>query len=331
MRRVLVLAAATPWLLGAAEVPPIPTDLQAAVERYDRAQLDGNRAELERSLADDYLLVNSSGATETKAQLIADYTAPGFDLQTLTIADPVSRIWDGGAVMGGIGTLRGVDQGKPFDARLRFADVWAKRGGNWQVIYTHAEKAAPASASSNPTIRLSDPELLNSAITFGPPDPKLGAKVGGEIWWRADVDLPPKVKVGRVFMHGYAPVFLELSDGRCFKVDFPGRQPKMDEAIIGEASCEAAGPSDAPPSELSRPGLRYVGKSWDIDAWRDPATGKTSLFLTRDPKRPPLLTTGMRVVGFGGLGSPDTPMTEVTLVGYIGSQLTLVTMALYYP
>jgi hypothetical protein len=42
--------------------------------------------------------------------------------------------------MGGVATLRGVDGGKKFEATLRFADIWAKRKGQWQVIYTHVSK-----------------------------------------------------------------------------------------------------------------------------------------------------------------------------------------------
>src|SRR6476661_761595 len=109
-------------LVAAASSAHIPPALARAVEGYDRAQYTENRRELERWLADDYLLVNSSGATETKAQLIADYTAPGFDLEPFTIEQPVEKVWTDGAVMGGIATLRGTDGGKHYEVRLRFAD-----------------------------------------------------------------------------------------------------------------------------------------------------------------------------------------------------------------
>jgi hypothetical protein len=128
-------------LLLAAAAAAVPADLAAAVAAYDKAQIDGNRAELERWLADDYLLLNSSGRTETKAQLIADYTAPGFDLEPFTVEQPIEKVWNGGAVMGGIATLRGTDAGKKYEIRLRFADVWAKRNGRWQVLYTQVAKA----------------------------------------------------------------------------------------------------------------------------------------------------------------------------------------------
>jgi hypothetical protein len=42
--------------------------------------------------------------------------------------------------MGGVVDLHGMDGGKPFAATLRFADIWAKRKGKWQVIYTHVSK-----------------------------------------------------------------------------------------------------------------------------------------------------------------------------------------------
>jgi hypothetical protein len=63
-------------LLLAAAATHVPPDLATAVAAYDKAQIDSNRAELERWLADDYLLVNSSGVVESKAQLIADTPRP---------------------------------------------------------------------------------------------------------------------------------------------------------------------------------------------------------------------------------------------------------------
>lgn len=127
--------------LAAAAAAHVPPDLAAAVHGYDKAQVDGDRKQLERWIADDYLLVNSSGATETKAQLIADYTAPGFDLEPFTVEQPVEKVWKDGAVMGGIATIRGTDGGQRYEMRLRFADVWAKRNGRWQVIYSQVGKA----------------------------------------------------------------------------------------------------------------------------------------------------------------------------------------------
>jgi hypothetical protein len=101
------------WIASASAVA-LPTDLAKAVRAYDEAQIKGDRAELQRLLADDYTLLNSSGHLQNKAELIADYTAPGFKLEPFVVREPIEKVWSDGAVMGGIATLRGVDGGKPF-------------------------------------------------------------------------------------------------------------------------------------------------------------------------------------------------------------------------
>jgi hypothetical protein len=133
---LLIAILASPTILAT----EIPADLAKAVKDYDRAQIEGNRAELERLLADDYTLLNGAGKTETKAQFVAESTAPGFKLEPFVVTDALEKVWSNGAVMGGIATLRGVDGGTPFEATLRFADIWVKRNGKWQVVYTHISK-----------------------------------------------------------------------------------------------------------------------------------------------------------------------------------------------
>jgi hypothetical protein len=128
------------WFASQAFASDLPADLAKAVQDYDHAQVKGDRAELQRLIADDYTLLNSSGKIENKAKLIADYTAPGFRIEPYVVREPIEKVWSDGAVMGGIATLRGVDGGKPFEVTLRFADIWAKRNGRWQVIYTHVSR-----------------------------------------------------------------------------------------------------------------------------------------------------------------------------------------------
>ncbi len=122
---------------------PLPAELAKAVRAYDQAQIKGDRAELDRLLADDYLLLNSSGDIENKAQFVKDSTAPGNKLEPFVVKEPIELVWNAGAVMGGIATLRGVDSGKPFNVTIRFSDIWAKRNGVWQVIYTHVSRPPP--------------------------------------------------------------------------------------------------------------------------------------------------------------------------------------------
>ena len=131
---------ATVCCFSLASAAELPADLAKAVKDYDEAQIHGNKAELQRLVADDYTLVNSTGRVQNKAELIADYTTPGYKIEPFEIMQPVEKAWSDGAVMGGVVNLRGTDGGKPFSVTLRFADIWAKRNGKWQVIYTHVSK-----------------------------------------------------------------------------------------------------------------------------------------------------------------------------------------------
>jgi ketosteroid isomerase-like protein len=118
----------------------LPSDLAKAVKDYDHAQVAGDKAELQRLVADDYTLLNSTGRIQNKAELIADYTTPGYKIEPFEILEPVEKVWSDGAVMGGLVHLRGTEGGKPFAVTLRFADIWARRNGKWQVIYTHVSR-----------------------------------------------------------------------------------------------------------------------------------------------------------------------------------------------
>ena len=116
----------------------LPRDLAAAATAYDLAQFRSNRAELERLLADDYVLAGSNGKNQTKAQYIADATAPGSRTTYVALSKLVRRVWADGAVLGGMVDAKGSVRGKAFVMRARFVDVWAKRDGRWRVVFTQA-------------------------------------------------------------------------------------------------------------------------------------------------------------------------------------------------
>jgi len=126
-----------------AEIPhgdPLPPDLARAAEEYDRAQIHNDGPALQRLLADDYTLVNGGVEIFTKAEFIRDSTAQGFSLEPYVVEQAINKVWSDGAVLSGEVTLRGTDGGKNFTSHMRFADIWAKRNGKWQVIFTEVTR-----------------------------------------------------------------------------------------------------------------------------------------------------------------------------------------------
>ena len=119
----------------------LPADLAAAATAYDIAQFRSDRAGLDRWLARDYVMAGPDGRSQGKADLIRAMTAPGHKTLSVSLDIAVRKWWGDGAVLGGMVDARGLDRGKPTSLHARFVDVWARRGGRWQVVFTQMDDA----------------------------------------------------------------------------------------------------------------------------------------------------------------------------------------------
>src|ERR1700712_4663507 len=115
-RRLLLCATFVLPLRGQTMEPA----LQRAAQAYDQAQITGNRKELQRLVADDYILLNSRGKQEGKADLIEGFCHAGFHLKPYQVQEPFTKLLNEVAILGGLVELKGTDDGKPFAQKLRF-------------------------------------------------------------------------------------------------------------------------------------------------------------------------------------------------------------------
>ena len=118
----------------------MPPDLAARAKIFDDAQLHGDGKALTDVLADDYTLVNGGATVSGKAEFIRDYTDPKFKPLPFHIDQQIIKVWPNGAVLGGHVVFRFTQDGKPGESDFRFADIWAKRGGQWRVIFTEVTR-----------------------------------------------------------------------------------------------------------------------------------------------------------------------------------------------
>lgn len=118
--------------------------LDAAAELYEEAQIAGDAAALQELIADDYVLVGSDGARSNKAELIAFWTADGFDPAPVTVSEPVEHVWSDGAALGGTVTLSWTQDDAPVSVTMRYVDVWALRDGQWRVVYGQTTRVPAA-------------------------------------------------------------------------------------------------------------------------------------------------------------------------------------------
>jgi ketosteroid isomerase-like protein len=130
----LSLLIATP---AAAQTPSDNAEVRAAAQAFDDAQLHGDRAVLERMLAPDYLLVRGSGRIGDKKDFINGFTDPNAHLEPFEISDRLFiRPSPDTAIVGGEARVRGTDHGKAFKEHFRYSDTFARRNGQWVVVYT---------------------------------------------------------------------------------------------------------------------------------------------------------------------------------------------------
>jgi len=127
--------------LAWAQTPP---DLARQAHEYERAQIEGDVAVLERLIAPDFVLVGGDGSRVGKAAHIAEFTSPQLDLEPVVVRDPVEHVWTNGAALGGTADLRGTFDGAPFRQTLHYIDVWALRDGEWRVVYGQATRVPAA-------------------------------------------------------------------------------------------------------------------------------------------------------------------------------------------
>ncbi|HYE42412.1 MAG TPA: nuclear transport factor 2 family protein [Caulobacteraceae bacterium] len=144
MRALLAAVAAGAALIAAAPAfaqhAGLPPALAEAAHAYEKAQIEGDRAELERLIAEDFILVGSDGSRTGKREHIGEFTAPGLDLNPVIVREPVEHVWHDGAALGGTVDVTGTFEKTPIRSTLRYIDVWALRDGRWVVVYGQATR-----------------------------------------------------------------------------------------------------------------------------------------------------------------------------------------------
>jgi ketosteroid isomerase-like protein len=126
--------------IGPALAAELPPDLAKAVKDYDQAQVASDIPTLARLFADDYMLVNSDASVENKEQSLADFRLPGFKIDPYVVEQPVQKVWDSAAVVGGVVHLSWTQDGKHQTRLVRLVHIWAKRDGHWQLNYTQVTR-----------------------------------------------------------------------------------------------------------------------------------------------------------------------------------------------
>lgn len=109
-----------------------------------KAWVDGDRPTIERIIAPEWALTGPTGAVSTRAEVLADvFERRIHRIQRIEIDDVGVRVFGEAAVV--TGRTHGVGEvgGTSYDVRIRFTDVFVRRGGQWQAVASHASLIPP--------------------------------------------------------------------------------------------------------------------------------------------------------------------------------------------
>jgi uncharacterized protein (TIGR02246 family) len=130
---------------AAAVTPAQEAAIEAGIKdlsaQWSTAYLKNDPSILERIWAPDFVYVEPSGHRFTKAEGIAALKT-GSEKHTISEASSIDvRVYGGGTVAVDIGDYKeaGHDKdGKPFERRSRFTNVWVLKDGAWRCVSGHA-------------------------------------------------------------------------------------------------------------------------------------------------------------------------------------------------
>jgi uncharacterized protein (TIGR02246 family) len=108
-------------------------ELNLALVRYDAEAL-------RRLWDDDLAFVFPNGALATKSDRLADLKGPPPNMPTSTNESVDVKIYGDVAVALVVSKWTGTMKQDPFSARFRATHIWAKRGGEWRMIFGHVSQ-----------------------------------------------------------------------------------------------------------------------------------------------------------------------------------------------
>jgi ketosteroid isomerase-like protein len=120
------------------------TDVRALVDRNDEFQraVAANDADtLDRILSDDFVLYTSRGTAVAKSGILDEARLKGSHYECNDSSDVRARVWGDTGVVTALLHEKGVANGKPFDAAVRFTDVYVRTDRGWVQVSAHASLA----------------------------------------------------------------------------------------------------------------------------------------------------------------------------------------------
>ena len=110
---------------------------------YQLAVQNNNVETMDRILADDFILVLGDGTVITKDELLASAKNKEVIYEYQEDTEQTVRIWGDTAVVTALLRSKGTENGKPFEHKLWFSDVYVRTPSGWRYALGQASLRLP--------------------------------------------------------------------------------------------------------------------------------------------------------------------------------------------
>jgi ketosteroid isomerase-like protein len=108
-------------------VAALETEFQTAVKNNDAATMD-------RILADDFVLVNGKGKTNTKADLVNAARDKTDTYEHQEDVEQTVRVWGDTAAVTALIWIKGSNKDGPYNYKVWFTDTYARTQNGWRYV-----------------------------------------------------------------------------------------------------------------------------------------------------------------------------------------------------
>lgn len=112
-------------------IAAVDAQYQEAVKRNDAVTMG-------RILADDFVLVTSSGRAYGKTELLDEARGARRTYEHQEDSEKTVRIWDDTAIVTAKLWEKGTENGKPFEHKLWFSDVYRSTPAGWRYVFAQS-------------------------------------------------------------------------------------------------------------------------------------------------------------------------------------------------
>ena len=148
---------------GATAAAGVEQSLIAIQKRWADALVRRDFATLDSMLADDLAGIDTNGEPWNKEQYLTEVKSSDFVAKSATCDDMTVRVSVNTAVVTGRYVEKSTNKGKDTSVNARFVEVYAKRAGRWQVVFSQLTAIAPAETVTASGLKYVDIVVGNGA------------------------------------------------------------------------------------------------------------------------------------------------------------------------